>query len=510
MEETQIAGKAAWRIEDLLDLDYFLQSDSELSEADLAVRDEEIAEQQLRPALGAPAMVADAPPELRSCGIFLWLQQRRSEVVNNQKGGALIMPGELYAQVNRLMKWLGGILMLSMGSALIFSLLHREEQYFNVLMFLAATLLPQLFLLILLLLGWLLRRFAGQNAGSGGVVQTLLRALMFWLSGRVRKHHAAGKLHGQWQVLKAKTYLTAPVLAMSQTMAVFYNLGILLGFALCLLSMDVRFFWESTPGIAAVEGLEKIVEIISMPWAALMGGGLPNHEGITMTRITIEGAEKVFPASKMINSAAVWVPFLVTAVVFWGLLPRLILRLGFGIWGKASLLSYVFIERRHRELWRRLTALKVEVSNQGPDDDAVLLLWGGLKPDADELRKVLLQQLRLNPLQTFAAGNEADASADAEKIRQVGGEVAALSEGVRLVVVVESWALAPREASDFLDALRRQIGGRRAIRLLLLGPPASGRNFSEPSAAEIKTWEDLAARRNDVNLTVYPYRKSHG
>lgn len=510
MAESETEIKVCWKVTDLLDLDYFLHLDSELSEADLSARDEQVAEQQLRPVLGGAAMVTDAAAEIRSCGIFLWLRQRRDEEVKKNKRDSSILPSELYAQVSRLVKWLGGMLMLSLGAALIFSLLHREEQYFNVLMFLAATLLPQIFLLILLLLGWLFRRFTGQVAATGGVAQALLRAAMFWVSGRVRKYHAGEQLHGQWQMLKGKTYLMAPVLAMSQTMAVFYNLGILAGFALCLLSMDVRFFWESTPGIAAVEGLEKIVEIISMPWATLLADGLPAYEGIRMTRITIEGAEKIFPASKVINSASVWVPFLAASVVFWGLLPRLILRAGIGVWNKRSLSSYAFIERRHRELWRRLTALKVEISNQGPDDDAVLLLWGGLTPDSGELRKVLLQQLRLNPLQTFAAGNETDSSLDAERLQQVAAQMGGMKEGVRLVVVVESWALAPREAADFLDELRHQVGDQRAVRLLLMGPPASGRAFTEPSAAEIKTWEDLAARRNDVNLTVYPYRKSDG
>ncbi len=505
MAESQTKIAARWRVEDLLDLDYFLSLDVDRDEVELISRDEKIARENLRPVLGDGAMAADASIAVRSQGLWLWLQQRREE-----EGESPLMPGQVFSQVCRLVKWLGGILMLILGAGLIFSLLHKEQQYFNVLMFLAATLLPQLILLLLLLLGGFFRRVSGHEAASGGVAQALIRSAMLWLSARVRKHQAGEQLQGQWQAVKQKTYLLGPVLALSQTMAIYYNLGMLAGFGLCLISMDVRFFWESTPGIAAVEGLEEIVRWVASPWRMWMADWLPGHDGIAATRITLEGAEKVFPASKVINSAAVWAPFLSAAVVFWGLLPRLLLRLGIGFWAGSLLRSYAFVERRHRELWRRLTALRIEVSNEGPDDEAVVLLWGGLNPDADELRKVLLQQLRLNPLQTFAAGNETDARADVERIEQVADTVAGMNAGVRLVVVVESWALAPREATDFLNQLRGLLGEQRAIRLLLLGPPESVQNFSEPSIAELKVWEDLVSERNDARLTVYPYRKSDG
>ena len=201
-----------------------------------------------------------------------------------------------------------------------------------------------------------------------------------------------------------------------------------------------------------------------------------------------------------------WAPLIAGAVIFWGLLPRLVLRIGIGVWGSRSIKRYPFIERRYRELWRRLTALRVETSSEGPDDEAVILLWGGLDPDPEELRKVLLQQLRLNPMKTFVVGNETDVSTDAKIIGEVGEALAKMKPRVRLVISVESWALAPREATDFLDELREQVGKDRAIRLLLLGPPIEGRPFSESSAAEIKTWENLVAERKDAALTVYPYR----
>lgn len=499
-----------WKAKDLLDLDHFLQQDENEGEAKLIARDEIIKREKLDPVLGGAAMVADAPLQVRSKGVWLWLQERKSEASRKTEDDLSMMPGEVFSQVSRLFGLLGGMVMLALGASLVFSLLHKEARYFNVMMFLAATLLPQLILMVLLVAGWVFRGATGRKSIGGGVVQSLVRESMIWLAGKVRISSAGEKLQGQWRALKQRNYLAWPMLGTTQSLAVMYNVGILAGFVGCMVAMDVRFFWESTPGVAAVETLDQIVSAVSAPWRMVIPDSLPTMDGIAATRITIEGAQKIYPSSEEVNSAAVWAGFLAGAVVFWGLLPRLLLRLITGLWGGHTLKQYPFVERRYRELWRRLTALRVEASSEGPNDEAVILLWGGLDPDTEALRKVLLQQLRLNPVETFVVGNEAGVSKDAEILVKVGEALKIMKPEVRLVIVVESWALAPREATDFLNDLREQTGQDRPIRLLLLGPPVQGRPFSEPSASEIETWEDLAAERKDAALTVYPYRKSNG
>jgi len=507
MAESKTETEACWKVEDLLDLDYFLQQDAEVDEGDLGSRDEKIARENLLPVLGEMGMVGDAPLEVRSRGIWIWLQQRKAEVAKQRKDELSLMPGEVFEQVSRLLRLFGGLVMLALGAGLVFSLLHKEARYFNVMMVLAATLLPQLLLLVLLAGGWVLRGATGRKSLGGGVVQSMVRESMVWLAGKVRRHREGEKMHGQWQALRQRNYLAWPILGITQTLALMYNVGILAGFAGCLVAMDVRFFWESTPGVAAVETLQQIVRAVSAPWGMMVSDWLPTAEGIAETRITMEGAQKIYPSSEDVNSAAVWASFLAGSVIFWGLLPRLILRLGIGMWASRRVRRYPFVERRYRELWRRLTALRVETSSEGPDDEAVILLWGGLDPDPEKLRKVVLQQLRLNPVKTFAAGNETDVSADTKVIGEVGKALAEMKPRVRLVIAVESWALAPREATDFLDELRGKVGQDRAVRLLLLGPPIEGLPFSEPSGAEVKSWEDLAAERKDTALTVYPYRE---
>jgi len=510
MVEPQTASKANWGAGDLLDLDFFLHTDVEMDEAGLGARDGKIARERLLPVLGEAAMAGDAPLPVRSQGIWEWLKARKAAVERRGKEGVSLMPGEVFGQVRPLVGVLGGVAMLVLGAGLVFSLLHQQARYFNVMMFLAATLLPQMALLVLLAGGWVARALTGRRAAAGGVAQVLLKEMMVWVAGKVRTHRSGDKLQGQWRALKQRDYLAWPVLEMTQTLALMYNVGILAGFAVCLVAMDVRFFWESTPGAAAVEALGRIVRAVSTPWGSLIHDWLPTEAGIAATRITMDGAEKMYPSADAVNSAAVWAPLLAGSVVFWGLLPRLLLRVGIGLWSSRALRNFPFVERRHRELWRRLTALRVETSSAGPGDEAVVLLWGGLNPTPDELRKVLLQQLRLNPVQSFAAGNVADVAVDAEIIRKVGGVLSDMKPGVRLVVAVESWALAPREATVFLDELRGRVGRSRAVRLLLFGPPLGGRPFSEPSPAETRAWEDLVAARKDAAMTVYPYRKSHG
>jgi len=491
-----------WSLVDLVDLEWQLALDAEVSAEDLWDRDRRISREQLVPVLGKD-LVPEAGREIRSRGLRLWLEEVRKSCREESVG-------EMVCHGRGLMALILGFIAVTAGSGLVFGLLHREWRYFNVVHFLLATLAPQFLLLLLLLLGTVWGKFRSPSHRSTSLWRNLLADL--W--SKLATHAWTRRLSDV--ALRARTgklgalvrpWLVWPVARLTQTAAIWYNLGIMGAFAGILLGMDVRFFWESTPGVSAEEGLHQVVATLATPWSWLAPQTVPSLSGIHDTRIAVTGTEGGWHEPEGVRSAEIWVPFLFTTLGIWGLLPRLIL-LAFCSWQeRRMLLRQNFGDRQHRELWRRLAESgRLMVNVTGPGDDAIVLCWGGVEPNPEELRPVMLQQLRLNPVQWFTAGG-LDVTTDSVAIRslaKLAGEKSAAP--LPLVLIAESWGLAPRDLAAFLTSLRKELGVSPSIRCLLIGEPKAGHILTPPKAEDLRIWEKFAADLGDGGFIIRPLR----
>ena len=499
----------SWTVADLLDFEGLLADDQaqETAEADLTTRERNIVEEAIRPQLSndaAKALDPDASVTDRRRVFRLWLGARREQQakVASSSGHAAVSAGEAFSGSRWLVALFSGVLSLLAGIGVITSILHHEQRYFNVVLFLAITLLPQLALLLILGIGWLLR---GRKPGrAAGVFQALVRKAVDALSEKALTQKASDHAGRSWRALRRRPYLAWSLAATTQTAAVLFNIGLLIAFAACLLVMDLRFFWESTPAVEAANSLKAVVDALAIPWSWALPDLVPSAEEIEASRIVT-----VNDFTERTDSASAWVPFLMLTLVAWGLLPRLLLRLAVGWLGRISIQRYAFNERAHRELWRRMTELRLSTPVDGPRDDAIVLLWGGSAPDSDSLRTALLQQVRWNPVATVPVGG-LDPAADQQAVEDTVEKLRAAERPIRIAVVADSWGLVPRDLGAFLKTLRQAVGEDVRMLCFLVGA-AKGDDASllaEPTAEEIAVWENFASDLDDPNLRIHPYRSA--
>lgn len=492
-----------WTLADLIDLEWRLAQEPELPLEERTDRDRRIAREELRPALG-DTLTPEAPAEVRSRGLRLWLKARQEEA----RGESV---GEMAMGARRVVGLILGLLAVLAGSGLVMGLLHREWRYFNVVHFLLATLGPQFLLLVLLLLGAFWGKLTGAKKAPS-VWRSLVASLWERLASLTAARRVSDKL-ARRQAARfgglLRPWLVWPVARLTQTAAIWYNLGLMGAFVGVLLGMDVRFFWESTPGGSAERGLHAVVEGLARPWSWLAPGLVPTVEEIHRTRMSVTGGEGGWSEPEGVRSAEIWAPFLLASLACWGLLPRLLL-LGFCAWRERAVVrGQSFGDRAHRELWRRLSeSSRLLAKVEGPGDDAVVCCWGGVSPKPEEMRPVLLQQLRLNPVRWFAAGG-LDVAADENAVREIASVAGESAERpLPLVLIAEAWGLAPRDLGPFLKSLRQALGESPVIRCLLLGEPKNGRVLTPPGAEDLAVWESFAASLGDSGLVIRPLRDS--
>jgi hypothetical protein len=497
----------SWTVADLLDFEGMLADDQaeEIADAALRNRERDIVEESIRPRLsdeGVAALDPDAPIAERRRVFRLWLAARREQQAkdNSSSGRVAVSPGEAFVGSRWLVALIFGGLSLFAGIGVVSSILHREQRYFNVVLFLAITLLPQLALLLALGVGWLLRGRKSEKAA--GVFQVIVRKAVDALSEKALTRKVGAHAERSWRTLRRRPYLGWSLAVTTQTAAVLFNIGLLIAFVTSLLVMDLRFFWESTPAMEATNSLKAVVDALAAPWSWALPDLLPSGEEIEATRIMA-----VNDFTERADSAKVWVPFLMLTLAVWGLAPRLLLRVVVAWLGKKSVQRYAFNERSHRELWRRMTELRLTTPVTGPRDDAIVLLWGGSDPDSDSLRTALLQQVRWNPVVTVPVGG-LDPAADHRAVDDTVEKLRAAKRPIRIALVADSWGLVPRDLGEFLKKLRQAVGDGVSILCFLVGAPKGddASRLASPTDEEIKVWENFASELDDSSLRIHPYR----
>ncbi|WP_404416355.1 DUF2868 domain-containing protein [Marinospirillum sp.] len=111
---------------------------------------------------------------------------------------------------------------------------------------------------------------------------------------------------------------------------VVFALGLLVIFLLLLLFSDLAFGWSSTL-LTDGERLARWIATLSLPWQAFWPQAVPHLELIEQTRFArIESSDTSFAL------ASRWWPFLMASLLFYNLLPRLLLT-GLCRWRASSL-----------------------------------------------------------------------------------------------------------------------------------------------------------------------------
>lgn len=472
-----------WTIPDLIDLEFLLDREANPASP-------RFFEQNVEPWID-PARIDRPDGKIMSSALWEWLRLRREQTSESE------LPGRAFAGAHTFIGLLLTLGMFANALALVFGLLRYDGRTFNVLVLLSATLgVSWLFLLAALAgyLTWGLWRHSP--------FLSLAQHAVFQLTDRLIRR-PLGKDAAKWWQHTARTrrLFTLPALALTQKAALSYLSGAICGLLLAVYFLSIRFGWETTAAESMSPFLHRVATVLATPWSWHQPAWVPTLQTIEQSRITWEQGGPRLPSSGL---AAVWFPFLALTLLVWGVFPRLLLLVWITRKQHLALRGYSFQDRVHREWWRKLTEFQVEIPVSGPADGAFAILWAGATIPASDLRAAALRQLRLN-IERQAEAGVGSGDDDEASLDQLRSYLEQEPES-RIVLVAESWALAPKDLASFLDRVRQVAGEARGIDLLLTGLPLGGKPLTAPPANEIAIWEDFAARRNDSSLYVRPFR----
>lgn len=126
------------------------------------------------------------------------------------------------------------------------------------------------------------------------------------------------KLSPYWQPLPHQRWW---LLAQINRLWIFLALGILLVFLLLLLFSDLAFGWSSTL-ITQPQVVIEITQMISAPWQFFWSQAVPDLQLIEQTRFA-----RIETSTGDFQEASRWWPFLLASLLFYNLLPRVVLTL---------------------------------------------------------------------------------------------------------------------------------------------------------------------------------------
>lgn len=298
----------------------------------------------------------------------------------------------------------------------------------------------------------------------------------------------------------------------SQLFAFFFNVGVLLAIVYLIAFSDLAFGWSTTLAVDSAS-FHSLVSALAWPWHALVPEAAPSAalvEASRFYRLETGGYGSSGTTAEQAALLGAWWPFLVAAVLCYGLLPRL-----------ATLL--VSWQRFHRHLGHALVRLPgapellarmntplvstaapqpepapaAEVDFIPPREHATgaktrctLVSWAGSVAEADDLDH-RLSALGIDAVERLHAGGAQSTEEDEAAIARLCPQ---RDQGV--AVVVKAWEPPLLEIVDFLQQVRARCTRGQAIIVLLWG----GEDPVSDSDAEV--WRLTLRQLKDPDLHI--------
>lgn len=440
--------KASWNLEDLVDFEVAVAR-SPVVEAEVARRIRE----GLRDGVGAEQA-------RRRWGLKEWLHSKRRGT-----GARVVSAARL----------LGLILLVTtflLGVGLIRGMVMRVEGQaaLNIWVLLAGTIGIQWLIFLSGLAGYLVIRYW---IGGLGFFREVIGGAIRRLAGNVVPEAWQALLSGKGKQPSALGWRLTRIL---QVAGVGFNFGLIAGLFGVLWFTEVAFYWESSLSQFGGESLGRVTRGLASVWG---GAGLSADQ--------IAGLRDL-PGQTGDGDWRAFMNFIFTALVVWGLLPRLLLW-GGAVWKERQTLAGLeFQDPGHRKLWREISRVERSVSMEGMKDGVVMLDVGGLNLPVEAIRPFLLRKLRVNPEKTYGVG-----VLDAQEEREAWEAIRKAPRGV--VMLVEGWSLSPKEMRSLLERIRREAGEEMALRVLVVGDGASA-----PDEEEFGRWQEFIDGLRDAQL----------
>ena len=344
--------KSSWKIEDLIDFEYYRMKDKGGLGEDQETRDRAI--------FGEYEGKSD-----RSQLFRYWLERMRTRSKGDHPPGAIVR------SVFAIVALLSAVIGLMSGGGVAYATLQYDGTVpVNVATFFGFLVLPQLILTLLLLgfvvVGCLFRRsiatfYFGPRAMMLGVCRFVWNVYVKYASPAAAKRDDLLWSSRMFNEIVRQNHgiVTVRVFRWVQQFGVFFNLAILLCSGVLLMFSDRAFGWQSslTDSPAVVS---KIVNVVAWPWEQWLGEGIgyPSQDQIEGSHIVLRDREKPLEAGHLTS----WWPFLLLGIVFYGLIPRLVAWAIAGFFEVRILRDLRFDSVLYRPLWERMHSASLQSS----------------------------------------------------------------------------------------------------------------------------------------------------
>lgn len=349
-----------WGLNDIINLEYLLKKDEAEQESsspqDYVKRDREIYLRYINPLEKRDGDLT------RGQVLMRWLIHK-TEFEKKAKGADALLPGDIFLEIYTLVKYSLIVAGFIVGSAMVFSFLNYQgTEPLNVTAYLGGFILTQIFLLLLLMTMSIIRRFKNQTLRSS-IIFILFNNLVSKLFHRIRKNRwrdlsaaqrqgleaVLGVIRGKRLVYGSLFYW--PVFILSQLFMVAFNVGILCATIFKVIGADIAFGWQSTIQVSPVF-VFKLVEWIALPWSWFVPSGLayPSLTQIEGSHMILKDGIYHLETSDLVS----WWPFLCLALIFYGLLPRLLLLIFGATLERRRINTVAFNHEPCESLYRRM------------------------------------------------------------------------------------------------------------------------------------------------------------
>lgn len=292
------------------------------------------------------------------------------------------------------------------------------------------------------------------------------------------------------------------MLAWSQCAAVAFNVAALVGALILIAFTDLAFGWSTTLRLDSGD-VFRLTQLVAAPWRELWPAAVPSAELIEHSRFFRLASSP--PAAIAASELTGWWPFLLAAIITYGLLPRCCLLLLAAIRLQAATRNLLLEDPRVRALLDRMNTAEVhlgpdmnEAAGVFPDvqagsapamsGDAAVIVWSGALPLHD-VDRWTVKHLRWRNQAALEAGSRTIA-ADAAVIERV-----ATLQPDAVIIYVRGWESPLLDLRDFIQALRAKVGAQCSLIVVPVG--AGGEVASE---AQRSTWSRWTARVGDPAL----------
>jgi Protein of unknown function (DUF2868) len=506
-----VAGRTM-TLADLLDLEAQLARDRDTDTGALEARDRALLGNVASPGAGRGQ---------RQALLRRWLQALRDSASRQA------YPGRAVAGV------LGGLrallalagLLLGWGAATAV-LRYSGGAPVNVWDFLLAFVGVQLLLFALLVSSFLFP-IASLGLPLLGLFRSALAALYPRLAARALRgqEERLAQWAGFWHRLRSRRSLYHHVepwilLGLTQAFGVAFNVGALLGCLRLVVFSDLAFAWSTTLLQLDVGRFHAIAHTLAAPFAWLWPEADPTRALVEATRYSrLDAAYLASGARRSAHPELVggWWPFLIGCLVTYGLLPRLATLALATARARWSLARLPLDDAEVTRLVRRLSEPHVETRSperevEGParsgppqvpapmearEARCAVVLWRDV-PGTPLLEAAAARQARCPVAGVHAAGGRDHPEGAADWPHLVDG-------ADPVVVVAEGWEAPDKAALRLLAELRRAMGAKRHLLVLLVdaGQPTP----RAPTAAQLRIWQEGLATLEDPYLAVEPLRE---